>query len=148
MGFFKKLGRLAKKVGSRAFSAASVLGVPGAGLAMRAAQAAKGFGEDTKKLKLAREGRLVSGPQLRDPVTTVLAPRARPLRIKAPRVTLAATGAQKTVSKIRATQLLKLKAGKVSPERQKLLYDEWVMLGKPGTWEEYLMDQVAQGLVS
>lgn len=147
MGFFRKLGRLAKKVGGRALSAASVLGVPGAGLAVRAAQAARSFGEDTKKLRLAQRARLVTGPQLRDPINTVLAP-PRAARIKAPRVTLAATGAQKTVSKIRASQLLRLKAGKVSPERQKLLYDEWVLLGKPGTWEEYLMDQVSQGLVS
>ena len=144
MGWFRKIARGVRKLGGKALTAAAAVGVPGVGTAMRAAQAAKSFGEDTKKLRMAQRANLKAGPQLKEPIDHLVMGPTR--RISAPRVTLGPTTAARAQTAIRKGQALKLKAGKVSAERQKLLYDEWVGLGKPGTWEEYLLDQVAQGL--
>jgi hypothetical protein len=142
MSFFGKLGGLLKKVAAPVISL-----VPGGNLALQAYGAVRSAGEDRRKLELAKKANLRTGPKL--PATALARDVIKaPAKLKAPKISLAGIGAEKKRTAIRADQVLKLKAGAISPDRQKLAYDEWKMLGSPGTWEEYLLDQVRTGAIS
>lgn len=144
MGFFSKIGSALKKVGSFGLQAAGALGVPGASQAAVILSKIKSHGENQKKLAIAKSLNLKAGPKLTMAVKNLQVGRA-PTKIRAPVVKATPDKALAKRKSIREDQVVKLKAGKVPAERQKLLYDEWKALGSPGTWEEYLLDQVRTG---
>ena len=140
MSFFGKIGSLLKKAVVPLVSNF----VPGGAMAVQGFNTLRSAGEDRRKLALAKKANLTLGSMPNLPITRNII-RA-PNKLAAPKISMA-TKASKRVAGIRSDQADLIKAGNVSLGRQKLLAEEWEMLGKPGTFKEYLVDQVRTGAV-
>lgn len=156
MSFFKKfrrgLGRALKGAARLAITQVPGVGSVGGLVLSKLATA----GKNRRSLELAAKGRLVTGvgkesygtisktkgaeayidPQtMADSLGRAPGPRRSfSYKVEQPKSRLSAA--------VKEKRELRAKASRLSQDQQLLLYQEWQENGKPGKWEDYLLEQV------
>lgn len=150
MGFFKKLGRFATKLGKTAIRAGLV---PGGNLAtMGIQQLARARATGASKRDLALKAQYGVAHLPKSQLASISKYAAKSPAVRAPTARLTSgvfEGARQAgiakAQRKKAARTGFLAAAKLSQEQQLMLHKEWTDSGKPGKWEQFVIDN-ATGL--